>query len=498
MPLNTRLPVASLGALAALGLLCACGNTAAITQTPADSGSDAGPDAGPDAGSDAGPDAGPVDAGLPLTAGVARVDITPAAGVPLGGYGAAPRRRLDAQGILAQAQAARGNCPDPNRAVASSFFTANEGTLDPLYARALVLDNGLARAALIKVDAIGMTRTLHDDLLAVAIQLGIKPELFAMVATHSHSGPASLSKQFLWELLAEDCYSEVAYQAYRSGAELALRQAVAAMRPARLSLAQSLLRGVSGNRRGRPDVYDPALALFKVEGKDGAPIAALFNFAIHGTVLGADNLKFSADVMGAAERRIERDVPGAIAIFTNAAEGDVSPSNGFASGDTLGDTVVGLWPKAAQLEPVLAGAFEDVVLPHPSFHPGCMPIPGGTTSICDLLPGGIAQPGAPFDPSWVSSKGPFQAWRIGNVALAFVPGEPLTEIGWLIKAHGTALGFASTIVVGLANDHLSYLPTRAEYERGQYEGQSTLYGPGAGELAVDAVARVLGHLPAPQ
>ena len=146
---------------------------------------------------------------------------------------------------------------------------------------------------------------------------------------------------------------------------------------------------------------------------------------------------------------------------------------------------------------MLAGAFEDVDLPHPSFHPGCMPVPGGTTSLCDLLPGGLAQPGAPFDPSWVSSKGPFQAWRIGTVALEFVPGEPLTEIGWLIKAHGAALGFSSTIVVGLANDHLSYLPTRAEYERGQYEGQSTLYGPGAGELAVDAAARVLEKLPAP-
>ena len=492
MYVPTRLPLAPLAALALLS--SACGNTAALTTGPADSGSDAGVDGG----TDAGPDAGPVDGGLPLSAGVARVDITPGPTVPLGGYGAAPRRRMDAQGVLAQAQAARGNCPDPNRAVAASFFTANQGTLDPLYARALVLDNGQARAALIKVDAIGMTRTLHDDLLAVAIQLGIKPELFAMVATHSHSGPASLSKQFLWEMLAEDCYSEVAYQAHRNGAEQALRQAVASMKPSRLSLGQTLLRGVTGNRRGRPDVYDPALALFKVEGKDGTPIAALFNFAIHGTVLDADNLKFSADVMGAAERRIERDVPGAIAIFTNAAEGDVSPTNGFASGDTLGDTVVGLWPKATLLDPVLAGAFEDVALPHPSFHPGCMPIPGGTTSLCDLLPGGLAQPGAPFDPSWVSSKGPFKAWRIGNVALAFVPGEPLTEIGWLIKAHGTALGFASTIVVGLANDHLSYLPTRAEYERGQYEGQSTMYGPGAGELTVDAAARVLGRLPAPQ
>lgn len=487
-------------------LLAGCGRLGTVLTVAADGGGAAVPDAGgeqsgdPDAGFDGGaPDAG-FDGGAPdagsvstLRAGAAAVDITPGPGVPLGGYGGTPRRKTDALSLAAQGAAAAGKCPDPERGVASDFFTANQGAIDPLYARALVLDDGATRAALIKIDAIGMTRSLRDDLVPFAEALGIAPELFAVVATHSHSGPATLSKQLLWELLAEDCFNGPAYRGYLEGAARALREAAAALRPAKAYLGVSQLYGASQNRRDRPGIFDPELALFRIDDDQGHPLAALFNFAIHGTVYGQENLLFSADVMGEAERRIAQGLPSALPIFTNAAEGDVSPANGLASGDLLGDAVLALWSTSQPLEVKLAGVFEDVQMPPAQFHPGCMPVPGTTTSLCDLLPG--VQPTLKLDASWLSEKGPFQAWRIGPVALAFIPGEPLTEIGWEIKSRGAALGFTHTFIIALANDHLSYMPTLSEYNRGQYEGQSTLYGPTTGQVVVDSAAEVLGLLP---
>ena len=57
----------------------------------------------------------------------------------------------------------------------------------------------------------------------------------------------------------------------------------------------------------------------------GAPVALVWNFAIHGTMLGAKNLRLSADVMGAASEALEHAI-GAPALFVNGAVGDVSPA----------------------------------------------------------------------------------------------------------------------------------------------------------------------------
>ena len=106
-------------------------------------------------------------------------------------------------------------------------------------------------------------------------------------------------------------------------------------------------------------------------------------------------------------------------------------------------------------------------------------------------------PSVALDPSWLSTTGPFKAMRLGRVALAFVPGEPITELGWRIKQAGADRGFDHTFVFGLANDHLSYFTTREEYQRGEYEGMSTLYGEGTGDAVVIAAVRQLSRLTPP-
>jgi len=93
---------------------------------------------------------------------------------------------------------------------------------------------------------------------------------------------------------------------------------------------------------------------------------------------------------------------------------------------------------------------------------------------------------------------PFSSLRLGDVALATVPGEPITEIGWEIKKAGAQAGHPLTFVVGLANDYMGYVATQAEYARAEYEGQYTLYGPGTGAFVVGAATkRLVAVKPAP-
>jgi len=98
-------------------------------------------------------------------AGVAQVDITPPSGLPMYGY----FERIK------------------NHQVAS-------GTLDPLYARVLVMETGDRRAALVTLD---LGRTFSEpwlDRLRSATQKNSRIDYLIVTASHTHSGPNILDE----------------------------------------------------------------------------------------------------------------------------------------------------------------------------------------------------------------------------------------------------------------------------------------------------------------
>src|SRR5687768_15088909 len=64
---------------------------------------------------------------------------------------------------------------------------------DPLYARALVLDDGSTRVAIVVVDSCMLARELLDEAKALAsAATGIPTERMLISATHTHSAPAAM------------------------------------------------------------------------------------------------------------------------------------------------------------------------------------------------------------------------------------------------------------------------------------------------------------------
>src|SRR3954470_16280002 len=92
-----------------------------------------------------------------LRAGAAQVVITPPIGAPMAGY-----------------YHARGA----------------EGTLDDLHAKALVLDDGSTKVALVTLDLISTTFTLTREARAqIETTTGIPAANVMISATHAHTGP---------------------------------------------------------------------------------------------------------------------------------------------------------------------------------------------------------------------------------------------------------------------------------------------------------------------
>ena len=106
----------------------------------------------------------------PLRAGAAAVDVTPPLGEDIVG----------------------GFRPFPATAVH-----------DPLFARALVLDNGQTRLAIVIVDSLGIPREVCDEARrAVAESVPIEPWNLLIAATHTHSGTRASSPKYRPKLVA--------------------------------------------------------------------------------------------------------------------------------------------------------------------------------------------------------------------------------------------------------------------------------------------------------
>ena len=200
---------------------------------------------------------------------------------------------------------------------------------DPLYVRALVLDNGSAKVVLMSVDAGGVPNGA-EVARAVAEELGIPAGHVSMSATHDHSTPGSPGR-------GRGPYDLAPYNAImRKGILEAARQANASLQPARIGFGTGKAY-INTNRDEKiGDVYhmgyspegptDKTVAVIKVTTLAGDPIAVWSNYAVHGVVMFLSKTKdghpeISGDIGGAAASYVEDHFKGAIALWTPGAAG---------------------------------------------------------------------------------------------------------------------------------------------------------------------------------
>jgi neutral ceramidase len=350
-----------------------------------------------------------------------------------------------------------------------------QGVHDPLHAKALVLDNGQVRLCIVTTDLISIPINLRQAVLAkLTPAAGLAPERVLMCASHTHSGPGGLTEmKFAAQFLGEYKPDEADYVAGKIAG--AIESAAAGLRPAKLGYATARVSGFTHNRRGN-ELIDAEVAVLRVDGADDKPIALLVNFATHPVFLDDDNRLFSADFVGYMLDAIEGE-RGGVAMFANGAQGDQNPDQdekiptAYGRAEAYGKRMAGEALRIAQQaqtrpQVALATALAQLTLPAPT---------------------------VPVDARQV----PIMAVRIGDVLLLGVPGEATAEVGLTIKAHARQLGFDLPLVIGLANEEIAYILSRADYERGEYEAKMSFYGPDLGSVMVAGMTDLAKRLRAP-
>ena len=420
-----------------------------------------------------------------LRVGLASVDVTPDRGVPLAGYGGGDRR-LSFPDVL-------------NRFPFATFFTPSEGVLDPIRAKTMVLKRGDQKLLFLSMDAVGVTADVRTDLIhRIKKKFGFGENEVFISATHTHSGPGAMSRSVFWSLIATDIFQEKIYNIFLDKLVLCVEKAVEALEPATLVAYNFNTVGIQKNRRGREGHFDPTTNLLFARSKSGKWLGGLVNVAVHGTMLGASNRRFSADLPGGMERAIQKQLAGInrdakmpTILFVNGAVGDVTPadrgvSNILKLSESFADQVIAALPTAWKLEPVWNVTSKKVNLSQAAFNVrGCIK----EETIRSLIFKDFRL--------WIGFLLPTETrvWNVslGDLTLMTWPGEPTSSVGLALKDAATEAGARHSWVMGLTNDYLAYFTTEDEYHAATYEARSSLYGPEGAKKILRAHKKLLGY-----
>ncbi|MDA0748249.1 MAG: hypothetical protein O2954_17130 [bacterium] len=375
---------------------------------------------------------------------------------------------------------------------------------DELYVRAIALSDDETTLGLITCDLIDIpVRVIEAAKARVYEQTGIPPDHVLISPTHTHTAPSAVGALGTPD---EPEYAESLIPKIADAMLMAVRDQV----PAEVAYASGNCAEEVHNRRwlmkdgsiltnpgyGNPDKIrsvgptDPQLGLLVVrELTERRPVAVYANLALH--YVGSSQMNWvSADYFGVFCAALQQ-MAGAefVAMMSNGCQGDINnndfsrparrPSHAYSEMERVGNVVAAeAWKQWNLLreDDFTSDITLGAVLRQIPFCPR-KPTVEELASARQLYASGEDW----GDREWVYAREivllnesapewdiPVQAMRIGDLGIVGLHGEVFAEVGLDIKAQSP---LAPTMVVGLANGSIGYVPTDQAIDEGSYEAR---------------------------
>ena len=396
----------------------------------------------------------------PLLAGVASGNITPDVTkfhVPLGGYGA--RQNAPATGIH-----------------------------DYAMAKAMVLKQGDKKFALVTSDLLGIPRSLRDEVLARIKDTGITSDTLMLTASHCHASTEmnAMNRNNVFNNKAIGVFDESLLTFTADRIAETIHKANQSFQPVRAGTDSTQVRGMNGNRRGGP-VVDDELTVTRIDTADGKPFVVFVNWTAHPTYMDETVMQVCAGWPGYLQRELEALLPGATCMYTNGAEGDISPRgvdgpSPFAKAEAYGRAmalkVLAMHPRIATEEnPRLDYSMNALTLPDRVAPPALLDSAGPEYGLTKENIKTLVETMSPTS-SYLG------VLRVGGLVAIGVPGEMTSSLGVQVKKAVAEAGAPHPIIAGLTNEWISYILPPEEYGKGGYEPGVSFYGDQLGPVVV--------------
>jgi hypothetical protein len=368
------------------------------------------------------------------------------------------------------------------------------GTHDDLTVSALILEYDKHRLAIVSADIAAVDFELVNEVAAAA---GIARRELALCASHTHSGPAGVIARM--HPADEDRGVPELRQAFVSTCASAIQEAVGRLEPVALLFGQTETRGLAANRNDPSGPFDPRLSVLATRNRSDKLNALLVHFACHPTILGAANRQISADFPGALRRSLreaigEENAP--VISYVNGAAGDVSTrftrkGQDFDEVDRVGAALahaaVTALADACPIDGSISYEQVPVSLPRRSLALPTPPEPTQTDWVDrspaerrriethaqgEALLAKLIEAG----PENIRSNFDLEAWALGDLVLLAVPGELFASLGKQVTGNSTS----PSLVFGYTNGYVGYLVDEMSHKTGTYEALASPFAPDAG------------------
>ena len=389
-------------------------------------------------------------------AGVSRVAITPKQPMPMAGF--------------------------------ASRTHNSEGMLHDLWAKALVIEDGKGkRAVMVSSDLLGFPKSVSDKIRnKLKIRFGLNRDQILLNSSHTHSAPVLDGALLdIYTLNKAQLESISNYSALLE--ELIVNmvgEAISDLEPAELYAENGVTR-FQVNRRNNNAVLltqlselqgpnDYAVPVIKVLNSKGSIKAITFGYSCHPTVL--NGYQWSGDYPGFTQLELEKAHPGATALFFQSAGADQNalPRNTVPLARQYGRELAAAVERVLEEDMKKLGSglmttYSELQLPLQS-----APLEAELVNIS-------AKTANAYEKRWAdrmlietragkkmitSYPYPIQVWKIGELPVVSLGGELVVEYAIKVKQM---LG-PDAYVFGYSNDVMNYIPTSTILKEGGYEG----------------------------
>ena len=391
----------------------------------------------------------------------------------------------------------------------------SEQVLDPLYARAAVIESGGETIGFVQLDLLCiLAEDVAEIRRRIAEAFGVGGERVMVSATHNHAGPAVAS-------LGDATRDEPYVRALIDNCVRVFGRAMENLREARIGFGRCCEFGVSHNRRvimrdgtvrthgsfADPDALclegpiDPEVAVTAARDDGGRLLGAIVNFACHPTHHGPGGL-LSAGYPGALAGEMKRrGVP--VTLFLNGASGNLSTSDPATGGTDhsmeevagiLAEDVGGVLKDMEMRDSVRLGA-KSRTLDLPFREATDDQVRGTARGAQRFVDPASYDRHMPALLRYIRERGTepaeVQVLDLAEYAYVAVPAEYFVQHGLRIKEQAYP---RRPLVVSCANGILGYVPHAEAFRRGGYETTFCAWSklaPGAGDLLADAAIEML-------
>ncbi len=359
-----------------------------------------------------------------------------------------------------------------------------QGVHDSLLVIALVLDNGEKKIVFCSVDNLGFPYEMVQEIIQkVHHQSGLEKAEIYIGSSHTHSGGgAYLNIPFLGEALAGQ-YNQAIAAFYIDKTIQAIMQANQNLQPAKVGIGYGQADNLSRYRGQWPENISPLsdVAIIKITKLDGSPLAVLFNYPMHPTILKGQNRQFSSDFVGYTRQHIQSLLGNNIQpLYFNGAQGDIIPTKEDscfetcdAVGKSLAETIKQIWDQTSTSHDLSIETKKETY----SFQP-------------QTTPAGLILPIKEY-------KSEMNVIVLNYVhAFLTIPGELSSIYDRELKDVGKQLGYRHVSILGLVNDAHGYIILPGSWKRKTFESHLSFGGEEYGEVTKErAIALLKIYMP---